>query len=161
MIFCPLYSWRYLKIMAIFFRTYTVFKKSCMAIFKVSTYIQAAFLRSKRRQSINHGSQVQLSLCLIQWHGKRSPKSLKPQFNYSESFPNSTERRRGCVADGTRPLRTGPVRIMNSSLNNSYWGKLICFSEYDRWGGSAQQSLFSLNDWCMRWRGQGLQSHSL
>lgn len=71
------------------------------------------------------------------------------------------EKRRGWVADTTRPLRPGPVRIMNGSLNNSYWGKsqkhkLIYFLEYDGWGeSSAQQSLFSLNDWYMRWNVNG------
>lgn len=71
------------------------------------------------------------------------------------------ERRRGWVADTTGPLRPGPVRIMNGSLNNSYWGKsqkhkLIYFSEYDGWGeSSAQQRLFSLNDWYMRWNVNG------
>lgn len=71
------------------------------------------------------------------------------------------ERRRGWVVDGTRPLCAGPVRIMNSSLNNSYRGtsqkhKLICFSEYDGWEeSSAQQRIFSLNDWNMRWNVNG------
>lgn len=70
-------------------------------------------------------------------------------------------KRRGWVADTTRPLRPGPVRIMNGSLNNSYWGKsqkhkLIYFSEYDGWGeSSAQQRFFSLNDWYMRWNVNG------
>lgn len=55
-------------------------------------------------------------------------------------------------------------RIMNSSLNNSYWGKLICFGVWRMRGVLSPASLFSLNDWCMSWNINGrhrFQSHLL
>lgn len=55
-------------------------------------------------------------------------------------------------------------RIMNSSLNNSYWGKLICFGVWRMRGVLSPASLFSLNDWCKSWNingGHGFQSHLL
>lgn len=55
-------------------------------------------------------------------------------------------------------------RIMNSSLNNSYWGKLICFGVWQMRRVFSPASLFSPNDWCMSWNinaGHGFQSHLL
>lgn len=55
-------------------------------------------------------------------------------------------------------------RIMNSSLNNSYWGKLICFGVWQMRRVLSPASLFSPYDWCMTWNihgRHGFQSHLL
>lgn len=57
-----------------------------------------------------------------------------------------------------------PSRIMNSSLNNSYWGRLICFGVWQMRGVLSPAGLFSPNDWCMSWNinaGHGFHSHLL
>lgn len=85
---------------------------------KVKTYIFWRFVcRDKALAAdeedsicIDHCGQLHLSLCSVQWYWRRSSKSFKPQFNYSESFPNSSESSREFIVDGTCPLCTGPVQ---------------------------------------------------